>query len=158
MEDIFIPFFNARQKVGQFLTSSHALLRQARIKGTSGNKSIIGKIQMKRYKITVHTPLDSADKVRAALGEAGAGRIGNYRFCSFSYQGTGRFLPGDSAKPYLGTQGEMEEVSEESIEVTLTEDLIPKVLEAIKKAHPYEEPAFEITELVDPNQFLEKKR
>jgi len=99
---------------------------------------------MKTYKIVVYVPEESADKLREAMGNAGAGKIGNYTFCSFSVKGVGRFKPEVGANPTIGEVGKLEEVVEERIEVVCSEDNLEQVLHAIKEAHPYEEPATDI--------------
>ncbi|MFA4873470.1 MAG: hypothetical protein WC659_06100 [Patescibacteria group bacterium] len=95
-------------------------------------------------KIVVAVPVDAADRVRDALTRAGAGRQGNYDSCSGSYRQTGRFRPLMGANPAIGMVGELEEVEEEVIEVICHKSLVERVVEEIKKAHPYEEPAIDI--------------
>jgi len=102
-----------------------------------------------QVKIVVTVPLSDGDKLRAAIAQAGAGQIGNYSACSFSSVGTGRFLPGLGANPTIGTSGKPEEVAEERIEVTCARDKLAKVVAAIRRAHPYEEPSIDIYELLD---------
>jgi hypothetical protein len=104
---------------------------------------------MSKVKIVVHAPLSHADIVRKAAGEAGGGVYGNYSFCSFSIKGKGRFIPGEGAKPAIGEIGKLEEVEEESIEFICDREKAKEILEAIRKVHPYEEMAVEITELMD---------
>ena len=99
-------------------------------------------------KIVVFVPESHAEIVREAMGEAGAGKIGNYSFCSFSSKGTGRFLPGEGAHPAIGTLGTMELVKEERIEVVCDKELLELVTAAIKVAHPYEEVALDIYPLL----------
>ncbi|NTW46484.1 MAG: hypothetical protein HGB18_05610 [Candidatus Moranbacteria bacterium] len=99
---------------------------------------------MKTYKLVTFVPVPNADAVRDAMGKAGAGRIGNYSFCSFSSRGTGRFLPGDGANPTIGEVGRPEAVEEERIEVLVTEETIDMVIVAMKSAHPYEEVAYDV--------------
>ena len=101
------------------------------------------------YKIAVFVPLAHVDAVREAMGKAGAGRLGNYRFCSFSSKGIGRFLPDVGAKPAIGEVGKFEEVEEERIEVVCHQDVIRDVVTAIKRVHPYEEIAMDIFPLQD---------
>ncbi len=98
----------------------------------------------KTYKLVVFVPIDHADGVRQALGEAGAGKIGNYSFCSFSSRGVGRFKPGEGAHPAIGSVGVFEEIEEERIEVLCSADALDGVIAAAKKVHPYEEVAFDI--------------
>ena len=95
-------------------------------------------------KLAVFCPLADADALRAKLAEAGAGALGDYRACSFSSQGTGRFTPVDGANPAIGEVGEPTRVDEERIEVVFPESLQAKVVKALFAAHPYEEPAFDI--------------
>lgn len=92
-----------------------------------------------RKKIVVYVPVAHADAVRAAIGEAGGGTIGNYSLCTFSTRGIGRFRPDADAQPHIGEVGKIEEVEEERIEVTCNPDVVGKVISAIKAAHPYEE-------------------
>ncbi len=95
-------------------------------------------------KIRISVPVIDADKVRQACGKAGAGQQGNYVYCSGSYQSTGRFIPLEGANPAIGKIGESEEVEEEIIEMLCHKDLVETVVLAIKKVHPYEEPAIDI--------------
>ena len=91
------------------------------------------------YKIVTYVSLSDADKVRQSMGEAGAGKLGKYTFCSFYTRGIGRFKPGEGAKPHIGSVGDLEEVEEERIEVVCHKDVVGNVIAAIKRAHPYEE-------------------
>lgn len=102
---------------------------------------------MKNYKLIVFVPLDHTDKVRKAIGNAGGGKLGKYSFCTFSIRGTGRFLPDEGAKPAIGEVGKLEQVEEERIEVTCSEDVLGNVIAAIKKVHPYEDIAMDVWEL-----------
>jgi hypothetical protein len=101
-------------------------------------------------KIVVYVPVKQADKVRVAMAEAGAGRQGNYDNVSGSCQSTGRFRPLENASPAIGKKGEIAVVKEERIEMLSTKQGYPKVIEAIKKVHPYEEPSIEVIELLYP--------
>ena len=96
------------------------------------------------YKLVVYVPVPNADEVREAIGKAGGGQIGEYSFCSFSVKGVGRFKPGKGAKPHIGEVGKFEEVEEERIEVTVPKEIISKVIEEMKKVHPYEEVAYDV--------------
>ena len=100
--------------------------------------------QSEYFKIKVTVPVDSTDKVRQALCEAGAGKLGNYDFCSYSYPVNGCFRPLEGANPTIGEVGELERVEEELVECICHEDLLKEVIAALKKAHPYEEPAIDI--------------
>jgi hypothetical protein len=101
-------------------------------------------IRSNLVKIVVFVPESHADAVREAMGNAGAGRIGNYTFCSFSSKGTGRFRPEEGANPAIGKVGALEAVEEERIEVVCGRDILTQVFEAIKSVHPYEEVALDI--------------
>lgn len=103
----------------------------------------------KRYKLMVTVPITHADAVRTALGQAGAGKAGNYAFCSFSVRGVGRFMPLDGANPFLGQIGQIETVEEEQIQVDVWESDLPNIIQAMKNAHPYEEVAYEVYAMVE---------
>lgn len=89
-------------------------------------------------------PETHAHVVREAMGKAGAGKVGNYSYCSFSVKGIGRFMPNEGADPYLGKEGVIEEVVEERIETVCNRSVLEHVLEEIKKTHPYEEIVIDI--------------
>jgi hypothetical protein len=104
---------------------------------------------MKTYKLITFVPIADTDKVLKALGDAGAGAIGNYTYCSFVSRGQGRFLPGTDANPAIGVVGQIEVVEEDKIETVCSEDKIKDVIEALKEVHPYEEVAYDLLEEVD---------
>lgn len=106
-------------------------------------------LRMKKYKLVVFVPVVDAEKVREAIHGAGEGKLGNYSHCSFSSCGTGRFKPEEGAHPTIGKVGKIEEVEEERIEVLCAEEAIRDVVDAMKKAHPYEEPAYDVYALED---------
>ncbi len=99
------------------------------------------------YKLVVFVPLDHAPALREALDRAGAGRLGNYSACSFTSAGTGRFRPEAGAAPAIGRPGELAEVAEERLEVLVPARARAAVLEAMRAAHPYEEPAYDLLPL-----------
>lgn len=92
--------------------------------------------------IVVYVPRDAAAVVLRALGDAGAGRLGNYSHCSFVTEGTGRFTPLAGANPAIGAVGTPEEVPEARIEAIYPRRLRAAVVRAMLEAHPYETPAF----------------
>lgn len=102
-----------------------------------------------KVKIVTFVPLDAADSVRDALGNAGAGHIGEYDFCSYSVIGKGRFTPSENANPHIGSQNQPEVVEEERIEVVCDRSNAKTVIAAMKSAHPYEEVAFDIYPLIN---------
>lgn len=95
-------------------------------------------------KIRVSVPLEAADRVRQAMGQAGAGIQGSYEFTSGSVKQIGRFRPLAGSHPAIGKIGQLEEVEEELVEALCHKSLAETVIAAIKKAHPYEEPAIDI--------------
>ncbi|KAF8854610.1 hypothetical protein BDZ45DRAFT_656372 [Acephala macrosclerotiorum] len=106
-----------------------------------------------RFKLIFYVPPSSLAVCKAAIFAAGAGRYsgpGNYTECCWTALGTGQFRPGDAAKPNIGKVGELEEVQEARVEtLCLGEDVARKAVEALKGAHPYEEPAYEVVKLED---------
>ncbi len=102
---------------------------------------------MYQYKIVVYIPIKSADAVREAIANAGGGKSERYSHASFSSRGIGRFKPLSGAHPAIGVVGRLEEVEEEKIEVTCDGENLNGLLEAIQRAHPYEEPAIEAWEI-----------
>ncbi|HEY1042125.1 MAG TPA: YqfO family protein [Candidatus Paceibacterota bacterium] len=98
----------------------------------------------KRYKIVVYVPSSHADALRAAMGDAGAGRIGDYTHCMFTLTGIGQFKPGEGADPYVGEVGKLNSVEEERIETVCEGGALEAVVRAIRETHPYEEPAFDV--------------
>ena len=98
-------------------------------------------------KIVVFAPADSAEAIRAALAEAGAGAIGDYDSCTFTAPGEGRFRPLDGAHPAIGEVGRVESVEEVRIETVCPRALRGEVIAAMVAAHPYEEVAYDVVPL-----------
>jgi len=98
-------------------------------------------------KLITFVPQLHAYKVREAIFEAGAGQIGNYDACSFNVNGTGTFRANADAQPFVGKAGELHAEEEVRVEVILPVYLKNEVLAALVKAHPYEEPAYDIIAL-----------
>jgi hypothetical protein len=96
----------------------------------------------------VFVPREALDDVREALFGAGAGRIGRYERCSWYTQGTGTFLGGEGTSPSVGEAGREERVAELRLETVFPAERQEDVVAALRRAHPYEEPAFDIYELV----------
>ncbi|MGE2715952.1 Nif3-like dinuclear metal center hexameric protein [Mycolicibacterium litorale] len=95
-------------------------------------------------KWVVYVPAENADAVREAMFGAGGGQIGDYSHCSWSAPGTGQFLPHDGASPAIGSVGSVERVAEDRVEVIAPAARRRDMLNAVRGAHPYEEPAFDI--------------
>jgi len=99
------------------------------------------------YKLIVFVPLEAVAKVSEAVFAAGAGWIGNYSRCSFQAQGTGTFLPLEGARPAIGKKGRLEKVPEMRFETIVPAEKLEQVIAAIKKAHPYETPGYDVFKL-----------
>ena len=99
-------------------------------------------------KLVVFVPREALDTVREALFEAGAGRIGNYERCSFYTEGTGTFFGGEGTDPDVGQAGREQRVAELRLETVFPEERQAEVVDALRRAHPYEEPAFDVYPLL----------
>ena len=109
-------------------------------------------------KLVVFVPVTYANMVREAMGKAGAGVVGDYKYCSFSVRGLGRYIPLETAHPFIGKVGKLEEVEEERIETVCYKKDLEKIISAMKKVHPYEEVALDVYPLVlNPHETTYKK-
>jgi hypothetical protein len=99
-------------------------------------------------KLIVFVPPDALDAVREAIFAAGAGRIGNYEHCSWYAEGTGTFLAGAGSDPAVGEPGTEQHVRELRLETVFPEERHEDVVAALRRAHPYEEPAFDVMPLL----------
>lgn len=115
---------------------------------------LIPTYETKLKKLVVFVPKSHSEAVKQALGNAGAGSVGNYSHCSFSAEGHGEFLPGMNTNPYLGEPGEIEHVEEVRIETIFPQDLQKKIVSAMIKAHPYEEVAYDIYPLENKGEVM----
>jgi hypothetical protein len=95
-------------------------------------------------KLAVYVPLTHLDEVRESISQAGAGHIGNYDSCTFSAKGEGTFRGGGDTQPFLGRPGQLERAEEARLETIFPRGLQKNVLQALFKAHPYEEVAFDL--------------
>lgn len=100
-------------------------------------------------KVVTFVPTAAAEDVVDALAAAGAGAFGDYDRCAFLTRGHGTFRPGDGANPTIGTLGSIEVVDETRVEMVLPRHRRSEVVAALRSAHPYEEPAFDILEMAD---------
>ncbi|MEC2070489.1 Nif3-like dinuclear metal center hexameric protein [Alkalihalophilus marmarensis] len=105
-------------------------------------------------KVVVFVPETHAAAVREALGQAGAGHIGNYSHCTFNSNGIGTFLPGEGTNPHIGEAHTLERVEEVKVETIIPAHLQNRVIQALMKAHPYEEPAYDIYPLENKGETL----
>ncbi|WP_235001596.1 Nif3-like dinuclear metal center hexameric protein [Halobacillus sp. Marseille-P3879] len=100
-------------------------------------------------KLAVYVPHTHTEQVRNAISEAGAGHIGDYSHCTYQVNGEGTFKPLEGSDPYIGNTGELEKVEEKRIETILSKSILPQVLDAMIKAHPYEEAAYDLYPLLN---------
>ena len=103
-------------------------------------------------KLVTFVPREATERVLQALHEAGAGQIGNYKNCSFRVSGEGAFMPGEGTNPHIGKPHQLEIVDETRVEVIFPSWSATNVVDALRKAHPYEEVAHYITMLANENQ------
>ena len=102
-------------------------------------------------KVVVYVPHEAIDRVYSAMCEAGAGRFGEYRDCTFRVAGTGTFTASENANPAIGRPGEHSEVDEFRLEATAPAGSIERILAAVRAAHPYEMPAIDVYPLAGMN-------
>ncbi|WP_117234752.1 NGG1p interacting factor NIF3 [Vibrio maerlii] len=100
-------------------------------------------------KIVFFVPIEDAEKVKDAVFAAGAGKIGDYDRCCFQIEGMGQFRPLDGAQPHLGKHNELETVRELRVELVSDDQFVKPSIDALLKAHPYEEVAFEVFDMLD---------
>src|SRR5918911_3646249 len=101
-------------------------------------------VNASRHKLVWFVPEEALDATRDAVFAAGAGRIGDYERCSWYAVGTGTFLGGESTDPTIGQPGRDERVAELRLETIYPEEREADVVAALRGAHPYEEPAFDL--------------
>jgi hypothetical protein len=101
------------------------------------------------YKLCYFVPESHLEETKTALFEAGAGRIGDYDSCAWQCLGQGQFRPLDGSQPFLGQSGQLETVSECRVELVCEDSLIRAAIAALKLAHPYEEPAYDVFRMED---------
>ena len=94
-------------------------------------------------------PAEALEATRDAVFEAGGGRIGEYERCSWYTAGTGTFLGGEETDPAIGEAGREEHVPELRVETVLPSELVEDAVAALRAAHPYEEPAYDVYPLLD---------
>ncbi len=95
------------------------------------------------YKIAFFVPLGSAEAVKTAMFAAGAGRLGRYDHCCWQVAGRGQFRPLAGSCPAIGVHGRLESLDEVKVEMVCDDHCLAAALQALRRAHPYEEPAYE---------------
>ena len=101
------------------------------------------------YKLTVFVPEEALEQLKSDLFAAGAGKIGDYEQCCWQVQGSGQFMPLAGSTPHIGSHDSLESVSEWRVEMVVQKLAIIKVIQALKKAHPYETPAYDVIQVLD---------
>lgn len=101
------------------------------------------------YKLVFFVPDSHLEQVKIAVFAAGAGRIGDYDQCCWQVLGQGQFRPLANANPYIGLTDQLETLPEYRVEMVCSDDYIQQVVHALRSAHPYEEPAFDVWRLAD---------
>ena len=117
------------------------------------NQNILMPKQNQLKKLEVYVPVDSAEKLKNALFEAGAGNIGFYDECSFSINGNGTFRPLEGSNPVTGSHNERENANEVLLSVIFEDYKKYQILFAMKQNHPYEEVAYQLISLENENQY-----
>jgi hypothetical protein len=97
------------------------------------------------HKLAVYVPEPHLEQVKRALFDAGAGRYARYDCCAWQVLGEGQFRPLAGSRPFLGAPGRLERVAEYRVEMVVPDGAIAAVIAALRRAHPYEEPAFDLT-------------
>lgn len=103
---------------------------------------------MSNVKLVWFVPEEALDATREAVFEEGGGQIGDYSRCSWYTAGTGTFLGGEDTSPVLGESGREERVAEFRVETVVSEERVGDVIVALRLAHPYEEPAYDVYPLL----------
>nr|WP_010131192.1 YqfO family protein [Microbulbifer agarilyticus] len=101
------------------------------------------------FKLCIYVPETHLEPLKQAIFDAGAGRIGDYDRCCWQVLGTGQFRPLDNSQPFIGQKGQVEQVAEYRVETVCADDVVDAVLAAMRRAHPYEEVAFDLWRLDD---------
>ncbi|WP_019613113.1 YqfO family protein [Psychromonas ossibalaenae] len=99
------------------------------------------------YQLVFYVPGEYVEKVKSALFNAGAGRIGEYEQCCWQTSGRGQFRPLETSQPFIGSVNQLESVEEYKVEMVCDKKLIKAVLAALITSHPYQTPAYSVFEM-----------
>jgi dinuclear metal center YbgI/SA1388 family protein len=138
-------FDNTHGGINELLATRLGLMEVVPLRRGGGDGSM---------KVVVFVPEKDLERVAEAMFAAGAGRIGEYRECSFRLAGIGTFFGSDAANPTIGQKGRREEVNEWRLEVVCPASCVAEVVAAIRRSHSYEEPAFDLYPLYAPPSAL----
>jgi structural toxin protein (hemagglutinin/hemolysin) RtxA len=101
------------------------------------------------YMLIFNVPASHLDKVKSAIFDAGAGKVDNYSHCSWEVLGEGQFKPLSGSNPFIGIIDQLETVAEYQVETLCEAEYIREVITALKTAHPYEVPSYQVLRLED---------
>ncbi len=101
------------------------------------------------YQLSFYVPKDHLEIVKEAVFKAGGGRLGNYDYCCFEYEGLGQFRTLEGSKAFIGTINLIEKVREVKIEMAVADQYLEEVIRALKNSHPYETPAYFVLKAQD---------
>lgn len=101
------------------------------------------------HKFIFFVPDSHVEIVKNAIFNAGGGKIGEYSHCAWQVLGQGQFKPLAGSSPYSGTIDSLKTVPEWRVELVVADDLIMDTVHAMKSAHPYEVPAYDVIKLAD---------
>lgn len=102
-------------------------------------------------KLSFYVPESHLEEVKQALFTAGAGKVGDYDNCCWQTLGQGQFRPLPASQPFIGQHGVVEVIAEYKVEMVCAKPLIKVAIAALLTAHPYEEPAYDVIEVLDVN-------
>lgn len=101
------------------------------------------------YKLIFFVPDSHVESVKEAIFAAKGGVIGNYSHCAWQVLGQGQFKPLPGSNPYSGTENELKTVEEWRVELVVESRYIKDAVKALKSAHPYETPAYDVMKVAD---------
>ncbi|MCZ6708941.1 MAG: YqfO family protein [Gammaproteobacteria bacterium] len=101
------------------------------------------------YKLCYYVPESHLEATKLAVFDAGAGHIGDYDRCCWQIRGEGQFRPLTGSRPFLGQHGEVAQVEEYRVEMVCGDECVAEVVSALRHAHPYEEPAYDLVRLAE---------
>ncbi len=101
------------------------------------------------YKLVFFVPESHLEAVKTAVFAAGAGRIGNYESCCWQQLGQGQFKPLPGSEPFVGDQGQLCQLAEYRVEMVCADECLQAALAAMRAAHPYEVPAYDVWRLAE---------
>lgn len=106
-------------------------------------------IEESMYRLCYYVPVEHVETTKEALFAAGAGRIGAYEACCWQVRGEGQFRPLAGSQPFVGSEGKLERLEEFRVEMVCADEHLPAAVAALKRSHPYEEPAYAVWRLED---------